>query len=127
MPKVNQHEENVKYYLVRKGEEPGCYQLHKYFMNLYNFLPRYFLIIFESDLFHLCRPSQCRHKLPTTNKPIHKCEIIKKKTTTIPPQVAGWRTIIIPSKKPNLYPVVMHTSDYERLKEQAKVPKCLSI
>ncbi|VVC93459.1 unnamed protein product [Leptidea sinapis] len=97
MPKVpptkNPHDD-IKYHLVHKGSEPGCYQLH--------------------------RPSVCRLKFPATKRPIHKCEIPKHEYTLVP-QVGGWRELLVPKTEPNFYPAVMHKNEFDRLKKQAKI------
>ncbi|CAG4968851.1 unnamed protein product [Colias eurytheme] len=96
MPKVppapNPHA-GIKYHSIRKGSEPGCYQLH--------------------------RPSECRLKFPLSKRPIHKCELPKHEFTLVP-QIGGWRTLLVPKTEPNFYPAVMHKNEYERLKRQAK-------
>ncbi|KPJ11803.1 Coiled-coil domain-containing protein 19, mitochondrial [Papilio machaon] len=95
MPKVlkNLHE-GIPYHKIRKGSDPGCYQLH--------------------------RPSECRLKFPITKRPIHKCEIPKREYTRVP-QGESWRDLIVPKTEPNFYPAVMHKSEFERLKKQAKI------
>ncbi|XP_034825966.1 cilia- and flagella-associated protein 45-like [Maniola hyperantus] len=95
MPKAirNPHE-GIKYHKIRKGSEPGCYQLH--------------------------RPSQCRLKFPITNRPIHKCEESEHEYTMVP-QTDGWRPLLVPKVEPNFYPTVMKKNEYERLKKQAKI------
>ncbi|RVE53447.1 hypothetical protein evm_001817 [Chilo suppressalis] len=97
MPKVvKDPHEGIKYHNVRKSRwgEPGCYQLH--------------------------RPSDCRLKLPATKRPIHKCELPKHEYTMVP-QIGGWRSLLVPKTTPNVYPAVMHKSEFERLKKQAKI------
>ncbi|XP_060807280.1 cilia- and flagella-associated protein 45 [Amyelois transitella] len=97
MPKVqptpNPHV-GIKYHSIRKGSDPGCYQLH--------------------------RPSDCRLKFPLTKRPIHKCELPNWEYTMVP-QIGGWRTLLVPRPGTNYYPAVMHKSDYERLVKQAKI------
>ncbi|CAB3232401.1 unnamed protein product [Arctia plantaginis] len=95
MPKVYKTaHQGVPYHAVSTGDDPGCYQLH--------------------------RPSECRLKFPDTNKPIHKCELPQKEFVTVP-QIDGWRRLLVPSTKPNYYPAVMHKTEFERLKKQAKI------
>ncbi|XP_047035345.1 cilia- and flagella-associated protein 45 [Helicoverpa zea] len=96
MPKVinkNPHE-GIPYHTLHFGDEPGCYQLH--------------------------RPSQCRLKFPITKKPIHKCEPEPKETVMIP-QTGSFRKLLIPKRRPNYYPAIMHKSEFDRLKKQAKI------
>ncbi|XP_068625170.1 cilia- and flagella-associated protein 45-like [Battus philenor] len=95
MPKVlKDPHEGIKYHNIRKGSEPGCYQLH--------------------------RPSECRLKFPITKRPIHKCEVPKREFTLVP-QIGGWRPLLVPKTEPNFYPAVMQRKEYERLKKQAKI------
>ncbi|XP_041978376.1 cilia- and flagella-associated protein 45-like [Aricia agestis] len=95
MPKaVRDFHEGIKYHQVRRGSDPGCYQLH--------------------------RPADCRLKFPITKRPIHKCELPKREYTLVP-QIGGWRVHLIPKKERNYYPAIMHKSEYERLKKQAKI------
>ncbi|KAF9807006.1 hypothetical protein SFRURICE_011150 [Spodoptera frugiperda] len=95
MPKVYKSaHEGIPYHTVRYGEEPGCYQLH--------------------------RPSQCRLKFPITKRPIHKCEDMNKEIIMVP-QTGTFRKLIVPKKKPNFYPAIMHKNEYERLKQQAQL------
>ncbi|CAD0205274.1 unnamed protein product [Chrysodeixis includens] len=96
MPKVCKQpgHEGINYHTVRFGEEPGCYQLH--------------------------RPSQCRLKFPITKKPIHKCEQARKEVVMIP-EMGNFRNLLIPSRKPNLYPAIIHKNEFDRLKKQATI------
>ncbi|KOB70789.1 Coiled-coil domain-containing protein 19, mitochondrial, partial [Operophtera brumata] len=95
MPKIypTAHD-GIKYHNVRKGSDPGCYQLH--------------------------RPSVCRLKFPISKRPIHKCEIPKHDIYMVP-QIGGWRELLVPKVETNYYPAVMHKDDYDRLKKQAKI------
>ncbi|XP_072948242.1 cilia- and flagella-associated protein 45-like [Epargyreus clarus] len=95
MPKVfKDYHEGIKYHNVRRGSEPGCYQLH--------------------------RPSDCRLKFPITKRPIHKCEVPKHEFTMVP-QIGGWRELLVPKTEPNFYPAVMPKREFDRLKKQAKI------
>ncbi|XP_023952374.2 cilia- and flagella-associated protein 45-like [Bicyclus anynana] len=95
MPKaVKNLHEGIKYHNIRKGKEPGCYQLH--------------------------RPSQCRLRFPVTNKPIHKCEQSEHEVIMVP-QNNGFRNLLVPKEKPILYPAVIPKNEYDRLKKQAKI------
>ncbi|XP_063629326.1 cilia- and flagella-associated protein 45-like isoform X2 [Cydia splendana] len=96
-PTPNPHD-SIPYHVIRratKRSEPGCYQLH--------------------------RPSQCRLKFPITKRPIHKCELPRREIV-VAPQVGGaQRKLIVPRGEKNYYPAVIPKSEFERLKEQAKV------
>ncbi|KAL4705405.1 hypothetical protein ACJJTC_002428 [Scirpophaga incertulas] len=95
MPKLQKDlHENINYYNVRKGNDRGCYQLH--------------------------RPSECRLKFPITKRPIHKCDAPKHEFIMVP-QVGSWRNLLVPKATPNFYPAVMQKSEFERLKKQAKI------
>ncbi|XP_028039761.1 cilia- and flagella-associated protein 45 [Bombyx mandarina] len=95
MPKVAKDpHEGIPYHNVRKGSDPGCYQLH--------------------------RPSQCRLKFPISKRSIHKCEVPKREYTMVP-QIGGWRPLLVPKTEPNFYPAIMHKEQFERLKKQAKI------
>ncbi|KAJ2938908.1 hypothetical protein O0L34_g17719 [Tuta absoluta] len=98
MPKVKpcpDPHETIKYHHVRRGSEPGCYQLHK--------------------------PRDCRHRFPIGNKPIHKCDYPDVEVIDVPQHGLNWRKLVVPKTRPNFYPAVMSKTDYDRLKNQAKI------
>ncbi|XP_026316570.1 cilia- and flagella-associated protein 45-like [Hyposmocoma kahamanoa] len=94
-PKIKDYHEGIPYHLVPKGSKAGCYQLHT--------------------------PYDCRLKFPLTKKLIHKCERPAVEVARIQQHGLGLRNLVIPRKGPNYYPAVMHKSEYERLKMQAKI------
>ncbi|XP_049880285.1 cilia- and flagella-associated protein 45 [Pectinophora gossypiella] len=94
-PPTKDPHEDIKYHIIRRGSEPGCYQLHK--------------------------PKECRLRFPLSNKPIHKCSLPPVEVIQVPQPGLGFRKLVVPKKTPNLYPAVMPKTEYERLKKQAKI------